>query len=48
MTIVTDLRVIDHLISVSVTLQYLPLVHRHLTILYLKFEQVQFSTHYCV
>ena len=45
MTIVTNLLIINHLISVSVTLQYLPLVFRHLiTIFYLKFEQVLFST----
>ena len=31
MTIITDLLIIDHLISVFVTLPYLPLVFRHLT-----------------
>ena len=49
MIIITDLLIIDHLISVSVTLPYLPLVFRHLnnfTILSLKFEQVQFTTHF--
>ena len=30
MIIVTDVLIIDHLISVSVTLPYLPLVFRHL------------------
>ena len=47
MIIFTDLLLIDHLISVPVTLPYLALVFRHLnslTILYLKFEQVQFTT----
>ena len=46
MIIITDLLIIDHLISVFVTLTYLPLVFRHLNSLpYLKFEQVQFTTH---
>ena len=36
------------LISVFVTLPYIHLVFRHLTILYLKFEQVQSTTHCCV
>ena len=44
MIIDTDLLIIDHLISVFVTLLYLSLVVGHLTILYLKFEQVQFTT----
>ena len=48
MTIITDLLISDHLIYVFVTLPYLPLVFKHLTILHLKFEQVQFTTHYCV
>ena len=43
---------IDHLISVSVTLLYLPLVHvfRHLNSLpyFIKNLNVQFTTHYCV
>ena len=33
MIIVTDLLIIDYLISVSVTLQYLPLVVKHLNAL---------------
>ena len=44
--IITDLLIIDHLISV-----YLPLVFWHLNPLpyfNLKFEQVQFTTHCCV
>ena len=51
MIIITDLLIIDHLISVSVTLLYLALVFRHLnnfSILNLKFEQVQFATHFSV
>ena len=53
MTISTDLLIINHLISVSITSPYLPLVFtiqtpQLLTILYLKFEQVQFTTHHCV
>ena len=41
MAIITDLLIIDHLISAFVTLPYLPLVFRHLNSLsyfYLKFE----------
>ena len=34
MIIITDLLIIDHLISVSVTLPYLPLVSRHLNLPY--------------
>ena len=46
MITITDLLIIDHLNSVSVTLPYLPLVFRHLlTIIYLKFEEIQFTTH---
>ena len=44
MIIITDLLIIDHLISVSVTLPYLPSntqTPQLLTILNLKFEQVQ-------
>ena len=48
MTIITDLLIINHLIFVFVTLTYLHLLFRHLTILNLKFEQVQFTTHCCV
>ena len=50
MTVITDLLIIDHLISAFVTLPYLPLVLRHLSsfYFYLKFEQVQYSTHCCV
>ena len=51
MIIITDLLIIDHLIFVSVTLPYLPLIFRHLNSLpyrYLKFEQVEFTTEYCV
>ena len=48
MTFITDLLIINHLIYVFVTLKYLPLVFRHLTIIHLKFEQVQFTTHCCV
>ena len=44
MIIITDLLIIDHLISVSVTSPYLPLVFRYLTSLPY-FEQVQFTTH---
>ena len=40
MTIITDLLIIDHLIYEIITLPYLPLVFRYLTILHLKFEQV--------
>ena len=46
MIIATDLLIIDHLISVSVALPYLPLSIQSpqlLTILYLKFEQAQFT-----
>ena len=45
MIIITDLLIIDHVISIFVTLPSLHLVFRHLTILYLKFEQVQCTTH---
>ena len=53
MTIITDLLIIDHLISVFLTLPYIPLsiqTPQLLTIVYLKFkfEQVQFTTHCCV
>ena len=47
MIIVTDLLIIDHLIFVSITLPYLPLVCRHLNSLpYFskQFEQVEFTT----
>ena len=47
MIIITDLLLIDHLISVSVTLTVFTLsIHtpQPLIILYLKFEQVQFTT----
>ena len=44
MIIITDLLISDLLISVFVTLPYLHLVFRHLTILCLKFEQVQCTT----
>ena len=43
MIIITDLIVIDHLISVSVTLPYLLSIFRHLNSLPY-FEQVQFTT----
>ena len=33
MIIITDLQIIDHLISVFVTLTYLPLLFRHLNFL---------------
>ena len=47
MIIITDLQIVDHLISVFVTLPYLPLVFRHLDSLHnLKFERVQFTS-YC-
>ena len=52
MHIIRDSLIIDHLISAFVTLSYLPLVFiqtpQLLTILYLKFEQVQFTTHSCL
>ena len=44
MIIITDLLIIDHLISVSVTLPYSPLLFRYLNSLPY-FEQVQFTTH---
>ena len=43
MIIITDLLIINHLISVSVVLLYLALVFRHLNSLAF-FEQVQFTT----
>ena len=48
MNTITDLLIIDHLIYVFVSLPYLPLIFRKLTILRLKFEQVQFTTHCCL
>ena len=51
MIIITDLLLIDNLISVSVTLTVFTLsiqTPQPLTILYLKFEQVQFTTHFSV
>ena len=51
MIIVTDFLIIDHLISVSLTLPYLPFciqTPQLLTILNSKFEQVQLTIQCCV
>ena len=49
MIIVANLLIIDHLISVSITLLYLPLVFRHLNSLFnLKIKQVHLTTQCCV
>ena len=50
MIIITDLVMINHMISVFVTLPYLLSTDtpQLITILNLKFEQVQFTTHCCV
>ena len=50
MIIITDLLVIDHLISVCYFTVFTLSIQtpQLLTICYLKFEQVQFTTHSCV
>ena len=51
MIIITDLPIIDHVISVFVTLPYFTFsiqTPKLLTIHNLNFEQVQFTTHCCI